>query len=94
MNKKQQLINLIKSSELAEKDKNEWESFVGNLTEDAVEIFLEILEKFPKEFGWFNEIYKRKKEAFELVRKNKAEGNRILSGIYQEEFEKIQTLLY
>lgn len=93
MDKKQELKNLIKNSNLGENDKIKWEKLIEIFTEDTVESFLEIFQKFPEEIGWFNENHKKKEKAAEFLKEDKKKGQQILSEIYEEEAEKSQALM-
>lgn len=93
MDDKEKLSLLIKNSSLEEKDKADWEKMISVSQDNFIESLLEILEEFPQELGWFNEIYKRKRQAFTILKENKAEGEALLKNIYQEEKEKLETLL-
>ena len=93
MENKERLIALIESSSLSEEDKSEWKKMIEAAQDNFTESLLEILEEFPQELGWFNEIYKRKRQAFATLKENKPEGEALLKAIYQEEKEKLETLL-
>jgi hypothetical protein len=93
MDKKQELKSLIKNSDLEKADKEKWEMIINSLPENAIEAFLEIFQKFPKEIGWFNENYKKKEKASALLEENREVGQKMLSEIYKEEAEKMQSLM-
>jgi len=93
MDKKQELKKLIKKSNLEEIDKDKWGVIIDSLPENAIEAFLEIFEKFPEEISWFNENYKKKEKASALLEENREMGQKALSEIYQEEAEKMQSLM-
>lgn len=93
MDKKQELKNLIKNSNLEENDKIKWEEIVRIFPEDTVEAFLEIFSSFPEEISWFNENYKKKEKAAILLKEDKEKGQAALDEIYKEEAEKIKTLM-
>lgn len=93
MENKEKLSLLIKNSSLEEKDKADWENMIASSQDNFIESLLEILEEFPHELGWFTEIYKRKRQAFATLKENKPEGEALLKEIYQEEKEKLETLL-
>jgi hypothetical protein len=89
---KQKLIDLIKNSDLQEADKNEWEVLINASPDEFAESFLEVFSQFPDEIGWFNETYKKKKEAFSVMKDDKAKGQEMLVKIYEEEKNKLEEL--
>lgn len=93
MDCKAKLEALIVSSSLNVEDKASWMEMLMNSPENFLESLSEILEQFPEELSWFNGIYKRKKEAFALFDRNKAEGQARLKEIYSEEKVRITELL-
>ena len=84
MEKKEELIKIIRNSHISADDKNEWEILVNSVSDDFVDDLLEVLSKFPGEVGWFNDIYKRKKEAFAMMGNNKEGANALLQDIFTE----------
>jgi hypothetical protein len=93
MDPKVKLVEFIGLSALSNEDKASWMEMLANSPENFIESLSEILEQFPGELPWFNEIYKRKKEAFAMFDKNKAEGQKRLREIYEEEKTKLEELL-
>ena len=93
MEDKEKLKSFIKNSALAEKDKLDWDTLIETSSEEFAQSLYEILDEFPTELGWFNNIYKRKKLAFAVLKENKPEGEALLKDIYQEEREKLEELL-
>ena len=92
MDKKQELIKIIQESDISEDDKKEWEFLVDSSPDDFVGNLLEMYSKFPSEIGWFNDIYKRKKEAFALMENEKEKADVMLSEIFEEEKKKLDEL--
>jgi hypothetical protein len=93
MEKKEKLIQIIQESSLPSEDKALWEKTIVESSPDFIENSIEILEHFPEELSWFNDIFKRKQAAFVLMGKNKAEAKTLLAKIYQEERNKLEKLL-
>jgi hypothetical protein len=93
MDWKAKLEALIGSSVLSDEDKASWAELIATSQENFIESLSEILEQFPEELDWFNDVYKRKKAAFALFSNNKAEGQAILKEIYEEEKAKLTELL-
>jgi len=92
VDKKQELIKIIQESDISEDDKKEWEFLVDSSPDDFVGNLLEMYSKFPSEIGWFNDIYKRKKEAFALMENEKEKADVMLSEIFEEEKKKLDEL--
>jgi hypothetical protein len=93
MSKKQELIEFIKKAELLEADQKEWEELINSSPDEYVEGLWELFRKFPGEISWFNDLYKRKKEAFSIMKKDKAEGEALFQKIVQEEKEKLDKIV-
>jgi hypothetical protein len=93
MGNKEKLRELIEKSNLSEEDKASWDFLIENSSENFIESLSEILEQFPEELIWFNDIYNRKKAAFAILKENKSEGEMILKNICEEEKKKLETLL-
>ncbi|MFZ2188398.1 MAG: hypothetical protein WAV73_02425 [Candidatus Moraniibacteriota bacterium] len=93
MERKAKLEELIGSSALSDEDKASWAELIATSQENFIESLSEILEQFPEELLWFNDVYKRKKAAFTLFSNSKAEGQAILKEIYEEEKTKLTELL-
>ncbi len=93
MDKRQKLIKLIQNSNLTDGDKREWEMLVDASPDGFIEGFLEVFTEYPNEIGWFNDTYKRKREAFALMKTNKAKAQSLLDGIYKEEGDKLANIL-
>ncbi len=92
MEKKEELIKFIKNSDISEDDKKEWESLVNSAPDDFADNLLEVLSVFPGEMGWFNDIYKRKKDAFVVMKTNKEKAKSLLQDIFVEEKNKLKRL--
>ena len=92
MEKKQELIKLIQESNISEGDKKEWETLIGASPEEYASGLLELFTKFTNEIGWFNDIYKKKKQAFSFMESDKAKGNAMLEEIFKEEKIKLNEL--
>ncbi|MDP1845345.1 MAG: hypothetical protein Q8L09_01190 [Candidatus Moranbacteria bacterium] len=92
MNKKQELIKLIQESSISDGDKKEWEFLVNSSPDDFVSNLLEMYSKFPAEISWFNDIYKKKKQAFSIMESDKTKGNAMLEEIFKEEKIKLEGL--
>jgi hypothetical protein len=92
VDKKQELIKIIRESDISEDDKREWEFLVSSSPDDFVGNLLDMYSKFPAEIGWFNDIYKRKKEAFAVMENQKEKADEMLSEIFEEEKKKLDEL--
>lgn len=84
---------MIGASALSEEDKASWMEMLASSPENFIESLSEILEQFPEELPWFNDIYKRKKAAFAMFSRNKAEGQVRLKEIFEEEKTKLEEIL-
>lgn len=93
MDHRVKLVEFIGLSALSDEDKTSWMEMLANSPENFIESLSEILEQFPSELPWFNAIYKRKKEAFAMFERNRAEGQAKLKEIYEEEKAKIEEIL-
>jgi hypothetical protein len=93
MDRKVKLVEFIGLSALSDEDKTNWMEMLANSPENFIESLSEILEQFPSELSWFNDIYKRKRAAFALFERNRAEGQAKLKEIYEEEKAKIEEIL-
>ncbi|HAI73925.1 MAG TPA: hypothetical protein DCS28_00270 [Candidatus Moranbacteria bacterium] len=93
MDKKEKLTAFIDASDLSAGDKARWIEMLNASPENFIESLQEILEQFPQELSWFNEIYKRKQAAFALFKTTKAEGQTQLKEIFEEEKKKLEELL-
>jgi hypothetical protein len=89
---KEKLTELIRKSNLEEADKKEWEILINASPEEFAESFLEVFSQFPDEIGWFNETYKKKKEAFTIMKDDKVKGQEMLAKVYEEEKNKLEEL--
>ncbi len=93
MDHKAKLEALIDASALSGEDKASWMEMLASSPENFIESLSEILAQFPEELPWFNDVYRRKKEAFAMFGRNKAEGQAKLKEIYEEEKNKLEDLL-
>lgn len=93
MEDKQKLINLVKQSPLPVEDQALWEESVGRFPAESVESFLGIFSQFPQEIPWFTANLKRKREAFERMKADPQEGQRLWDAIFEEEKSKLAQLL-
>lgn len=93
MDCKAKLEALVSSSALSDSDKASWMGMLASSPENFLESLSEILGQFPEELEWFNEMHKRKEEAFALFDRNRAEGQARLKEIYEEERIKLEELL-
>lgn len=93
MDHKAKLEALIGASALDADDKASWMEMLASSPENFIESLSEILEQFPEELPWFNDIYKRKKAAFAMFDRNKAEGQAKLKEIFEEEKAKLEEIL-
>jgi hypothetical protein len=89
----EELLKLIKDSELEEADKSEWEIMINQLPFKVVTEMYEFLSHYPQEIIWFNDFYRRKQEAFKELAINESKGNDMLSKIYMEETDKLINLV-
>lgn len=92
MDKKQELIKLIQESNISDEDKKEWGILIGASPEEYASGLLQLFTKFPSEIGWFNDIYKKKKQAFSFMESDKTKGNAMLEKIFKEEKIKLDEL--
>lgn len=92
MNPKEDFIKFIENSGLSEADKGEWKKTIQGASEDFAFYLLDVLSENPEELSWFNEIYKRKREAFELSKTNPDKARELLHEILEEEKTKINEL--
>ena len=83
----------IGSSSLSDEDKASWMKMLETSQENFIESLSEILEQFPDELPWFNDIYKRKRAVLALFESNRAEGQAQLKEIYEEEKTRIEEIL-
>jgi hypothetical protein len=90
---KDDLIKLIQESELSVEEKNDWQSMIDQLPFKVVTEMYEFLSQYPQEITWFNDFYKRKKEAFEVLQKDETKGQSLLSQIYVDEADKLINLV-
>ena len=93
MKNKETLREFIENSSLSEEDKTTWNTLIEVSSENFIESLSEILKQSPEELSWFNTTYKRKQAAFAILKENKNEGELLLKDIFQEEKEKLETLL-
>lgn len=93
MDNKQKLISLIGRSPLSASDQKMWASFIEQYPGEAINSFLEIFSSFPEDIPWFNDLYKRKCGAFELLRQDKAKAQDLLQKIFLEENAKLTEIL-
>lgn len=89
---KLELKKIVRDSSLEENDKKEWEVLIDSMPEDAAEALFRMFTEFPDEIGWFNEIHKKKKEAFSLMRQDAVKGKAFFEEIAKEEKEKLKDL--
>lgn len=92
MNPKEEFKKFIADSGLPEADKKEWNKTIDGAPEDFAFYLLDVLSENPKELPWFNEIYKRKREAFELSKTDPDKAREMLREILEEEKAKINEL--
>jgi hypothetical protein len=88
----QELIDVIKNSNLSQEDKTEWESMVSVMPNEAAEVLLKTVKQGIMDVGKMNEFYQRKKEAVLIMKKDKAKGQEMLDAIYHEEAEMLSKL--
>jgi hypothetical protein len=92
-NKKEALKKIIGISSLSDEDKKFWEENLEIIPEELAQNIYDMLAEFPNELPWLTDIYKRKLKAFEIMKENKEEGQKLLSAIFAEEKEKLEKLL-
>lgn len=92
MDKKEELKKIIQESGIPDDDKKEWEFLVNSSPDDFASNLLDTFSKFPTEIGWFNDIYKRKRDAFTLMESDEGKGRQMLEEIFQEEKMKLEEL--
>jgi hypothetical protein len=92
MDKKEELIKIIKNSDIQQDDKKEWGLLINSAPADFVDSLWEIASVFPDEIGWFNDIYKRKQGAFSLMKSDKEKATALLQDIFIEEKNKFKIL--
>lgn len=93
MDERQELINLIKKAGLPPADQAEWELLISSSPANYVGGLLRTFKEFPGEIGWFNSVYKRKKEAFSKMRNSKTKGEALFQKIVQEERDKLNRIV-
>lgn len=93
MNKRQELIGLIKKADLSQPDQAEWEFLINSSPDEYIGGLLELFRKFPDEISWFNSLYRRKKEAFSKMRESKTEAEALFREIVREEKEKLDKMV-
>jgi len=91
--KKLALESLVEKSSLSEEDKGFWKQMIANSPAEFMETLAEVLEMYPEELPWFNDILKRKQAAFALFETDKEKGMETLRGIYKEEQMKMEELI-
>jgi hypothetical protein len=91
--KKMALEDLVETSSLSQEDKGFWKKMIASSPAEFMETLAEVLEMYPQELPWFNDIFKRKQAAFALFETDKEKGMEELRGIYQEEKEKMDELI-
>lgn len=89
---KKELEALINESSLDPADKKEWKKVISVTPVEYLEGILALFRKFPNEIGWFNNIFKQKREAFSIIRKNKSKGEAMFRKIVEEEKRKLDKL--
>lgn len=89
---KLELKKIVRDSSLGDDDKKEWETLVDSMPEDAAEALFGMFSEYPGEIEWFNKIYKKKKEAFLLMKQDSAKGKAFFEEIIREEKEKLKEL--
>ena len=89
---KQKILNIVQNSPLSAKDKKEWERIANSWPEELLKSAITVLEAFPGELSWFTDIFKRKKEAFTVLKNDKEKGKKILQEIFNEERKKIEEI--
>lgn len=92
MDPKKELQEIINASSLAQADKKMWEKLLEKAPEDFAFSILDLLKDNPKELTWFNDIYKRKSEVFELSKKDPEKAKEMFHEIVEEEKKKIEEL--
>ena len=92
MENKQKILNIVQNSQLSAEDKKEWKAIAHSWPEELLESAVVILETFPGELVWFTDIFKRKKEAFVVLKSDKEKGEKILGEICEEERKKIEEI--
>jgi hypothetical protein len=92
VDKKEELKKIIQESGIPDDDKKEWEFLVNSSPDDFASNLLDTFSKFPTESGWFNDIYKRKRDAFTLMESDEGKGRQMLEEIFQEEKMKLEEL--
>lgn len=93
MNNKETLQKTISESNLTQEEKNFWDSIILSAPEELIEGINETLLEFPNELPWLTQIYRRKKEAFEIMKSDKEKARELLAQIYKEEKEKLKKLV-
>ena len=91
--KKEALKKIIGISNLPDTDKKFWNENFEIIPGELAQNIYDMLAEFPAELPWLTDIYKRKRKAFEIMKENKEEGQKLLSAIFTEEKEKLEKLL-
>lgn len=92
MDPKKDLLEMTEKSQISAEDKKMWKELIEKAPEDFAFAILGALSENPEEIGWFTDIYRRKKEVFELSKKDPEKAKEMFREIVEEEKEKIQSL--
>jgi hypothetical protein len=89
---KQDLIDIVKNSDMNETSKTEWESIILSLPERVADDMLEAVKDRPQDLKLFNDFYQRKKEAFTILQDDREKGREMLDEIYKDEAQQLNSL--
>ncbi len=92
MENKEKIREFINQSGIPEEDKQVWLSSLDAFPEEYVASLAQVIGTYPEKFPWFNEILKKKRAAFEVLKNDKAKGEALLQEIYEEEKEVLEKL--
>ena len=68
------------------------EMLIGASPEEYASGLFGAVHEISSEIGWFNDIYKKKKQAFSFMESDKTKGNAMLEEIFKEEKIKLDEL--
>jgi hypothetical protein len=92
METKQKIIELLWQNGIGETERKEWEILLHSSPDEFADNLFEIFSTHPEEIAWFNDAYKRKKEAFAMMESDKSKAQEALRQIFEEEKAKLDEL--
>lgn len=86
MKNKNDFAKLIENSSLTESDKKNWFLLINSLSEELLAQIYNLFFEYPDQINWFNDIFKRKEEAFG-IKKNDDKMRALFNEIFDDEKE-------